>query len=61
MTVETHDLGLEIAGRYGFSIYDAMIAASALHANCKILYSQDLSYGKRIDKRLTVRNPFAAA
>ena len=32
MTPDLHDLGLAIAERYGLSVYDAMIAASALHA-----------------------------
>jgi predicted nucleic acid-binding protein len=35
LTVETHDPGIEIAERYGFSFYDAMILASALRAGCK--------------------------
>src|SRR3954454_23175386 len=34
LTVETHETGLRLAERYGFSIYDAMIAAAALHAGC---------------------------
>ncbi len=36
VTVETHETGLKLAERYGFSSYDAMIAASALHAGCDI-------------------------
>jgi len=30
--LEIHDTGLRLAERYGIPIYDAMIAASALHA-----------------------------
>jgi predicted nucleic acid-binding protein len=59
VTVEAHDRGLEIAKRYGFSFYDAMIVASALQAGCKILYSEDLQDGQVIDRRLRIRNPFA--
>jgi len=58
VTVETHDRAIEIAGRYGYSIYDATIVASALMAGCKTLYSEDLQDGQVIDKRLTIRNPF---
>jgi predicted nucleic acid-binding protein len=29
-TVETHEAGIALVERYGFSIYDAMIAASAI-------------------------------
>ncbi len=58
LTVQTHDLGLQISERYGFSVYDAMIVASALLAECSILYSEDLQHGQVLEKRLTVRNPF---
>ena len=55
---ETHDRGLSICERYRFSIYDSMIVASALLANCQILFSEDLQDGQRIDTQLTIRNPF---
>jgi len=58
VTVETHDRAIEIAARYGYSIYDATIVASALGAGCKTLYSEDLQDGQVIDKHLTIRNPF---
>ncbi len=60
VTVETHDRGIQIAERYGFSFYDAMIVASALHAGCKILSSEDLQDGQVIDRQLRIRNPFAS-
>jgi predicted nucleic acid-binding protein len=34
LTVEVHETGLALAERYGLSTWDAMIAASALHADC---------------------------
>ena len=55
---ETHDVGLQIAEKYGLSVYDAMIVASALLAGCKTLVSEDLQHGQVLDGRLTVRNPF---
>lgn len=58
ITVETHDLGLEIAERYGFSIYDSLIVASALLAGCEILFSEDLQDGQRINDQLVISNPF---
>ena len=39
ITVNVHDRGLQIAEHYGFSIYDAMIIAAALLADCTILYN----------------------
>ena len=44
--VETHDLGLELAERYGFSIYDGLIVAAAVRAGCAILYTEDLQRGQ---------------
>src|SRR5471030_3041611 len=38
LDIETHELGLNMAERYGFSIYDGMIVAAALRAECAILY-----------------------
>ena len=57
MSVTIHDPALEIAERYGLSIYDATIVASALVAGCETLYSEDLQDGQVIEK-LTIRNPF---
>ncbi|CAG1770529.1 hypothetical protein BAC2_01114 [uncultured bacterium] len=42
LTAETHELGLRLAERYGFSVYDAMIVAAALLAGCGTLYSEDM-------------------
>jgi len=58
LTEKTHDAGLQIAERYGLSIYDAMIVASALLAGCKNLVSEDFQDGQTFDRRLRVRNPF---
>jgi predicted nucleic acid-binding protein len=54
VTLETHERGLQIAERYGFRLYDAMIIAAALLASCRILYSEDLQDGQTFDERLTV-------
>lgn len=58
LTEATHDKGMEIADRYGLSIYDAMIVAAALMAGCNILYSEDMHDGQIIEGRLEIRNPF---
>jgi predicted nucleic acid-binding protein len=60
MTADGHDLGLAIAERYGLSIYDAMIAASALQADCDTLWSEDMHDGLVIENRLRISNPFRA-
>ncbi len=60
LDVETHELGLEVAERQRLSIYDAMIVAAALQSECRILYTEDLNAGQKID-HLTIRNPFAGS
>lgn len=49
---------LEIAKRYGFSIYDSLIIATALEAGCLTLYTEDMQHGQVIDEKLTLVNPF---
>lgn len=58
LSVETHDLGLEIAERFGYSLYDSLIIAAALQAECTVLYSEDMQDGQLIDGRLLIVNPF---
>lgn len=60
LTAAVHDLGLAIAERYGLSIYDAMIVASALQADCDTLWSEDMHDGLIIENRLRISNPFRA-
>ena len=58
VTVDTHEIGLEIAERYGMSIYDAMIVGAALHAGCDTLWSEDMQDGMLLEGRLRIVNPF---
>ncbi|SJM29305.1 PIN domain-containing protein [Mesorhizobium delmotii] len=58
VTIETHETGLALAERYNFSIYDAMIAAAALHADCDTLWSEDMQHGMALDEGLRIANPF---
>ena len=56
-SVELYHRALELMERWQFSFYDSLILASALQANCKILYSEDLHHQQRI-QTLTIVNPF---
>ena len=58
LTVEVHETGLRLAQRYGFSLYDAMVAASALDAGCDTLWSEDMQHGMALDEGLRIVNPF---
>lgn len=48
---------LDIAERWQYSFYDALIIAAALEASCKVLYSEDLQHQQKI-YRLQIINPF---
>jgi predicted nucleic acid-binding protein len=61
VTVDTHELGLALAERHQLGIYDALIAASALLAECDRLWSEGMQDGMAIDKRLRIVNPFRAS
>jgi predicted nucleic acid-binding protein len=58
ISINTHQAALGIAEKYGYSIFDALIASAALEAGCKTLYSEDLQDGQVIHRQLTIRNPF---
>jgi len=59
VTIDIHEPGLALAERHGLSTYDAMIAATALHADCDTLWSEDMQDGMTLGDRLRIRNPFA--
>ena len=54
----THRSALGLSRRYGFHLYDALIVASALEADCTMLVTEDMQDGQLIEDRLTIRNPF---
>jgi predicted nucleic acid-binding protein len=58
VTIEIHDLGIDLAERYQLSMYDGTIASAALLAECDTLFSEDLQDGLVISGRLRVVNPF---
>jgi predicted nucleic acid-binding protein len=59
-TIDVHETGLALAERYGPSIYDAMIAAAALHADCNTLWSEDMQDGMALNDKIRIVNPFRA-
>lgn len=48
---------LDVQARWGFSLYDALIVASAMQAGCTTLLSEDLQHGQMLDG-LRVVDPF---
>lgn len=58
VVVDTHVLGLSIAERYQLQIYDSLLLASALLADCETFLSEDLHDGLVVEGQLIIRNPF---
>ena len=58
LTIEVHQAAVKLASRYGFGIYDALIAAAAIAGKCATLYSEDFQDGQVVERKLIIRNPF---
>ena len=57
LDVTTHELGLDIASKHSFSLYESMIVAAAARAKCKRLWSEDIQTGRKIEG-VEIKNPF---
>ena len=57
--LSTVKLAQNLIGKYDFQIFDGIIVAAALEANCDILYSEDMQDGHIIENMLKIVNPFA--
>jgi predicted nucleic acid-binding protein len=57
VTYEVHSRAVQIMKRYRYGIYDSLVIAAALEADCDILYSEDMQNGQMIDG-MTIRDPF---
>lgn len=60
ISLSTHQRGIRVAERYGFTIYDSLMIAAALEAGCRTLLTEDLQDGMQIES-LQIHNPFLAA
>jgi predicted nucleic acid-binding protein len=58
LTLESHEKAVQIARRYQLSFYDAHICAAAIFSGTKIVLSEDMQNGIKIDS-IVVKNPFA--
>ncbi len=55
---ECNSRALDLVMRFNLSIYDALMIAAALQANCEEIFSEDMQHGLVIDGMLTISNPF---
>lgn len=58
MDIEMHVEALRLAERYGYTIFDALMIAAAMRADCNVLFSEGMQDGMAIDGGLRIVNPF---
>ncbi len=54
----TLDLAKTLIEKYDFQIFDSIVVASALEANCVALYTEDMQHNLLVNKQLKIINPF---
>jgi predicted nucleic acid-binding protein len=57
LTQAVHEEGVRLARRYGFNIYDGLIIAAAIEAECTTLLTEDLQHGQAVEG-VRIENPF---
>ncbi|MCL2027310.1 MAG: PIN domain-containing protein [Bacteroidales bacterium] len=55
----TISLAATLIQKYDFQLFDSIVVALALEANCDILYTEDMQHGLLVNKKLQIVNPFA--
>jgi len=59
-TIQSSDIknAIQIKAKYQLQWYDSLIIATALQAQCKILYTEDMQHNLVVNNTLTIINPF---
>ena len=52
------DLAIKFIQKYDFQLFDSLIVALAFEADCEVLYTEDMSNGLWVNKKLKIVNPF---
>ena len=58
VVLSTIKLAKNLIRKYDFQLFDGIIVAAALEADCDILYSEDMQEGQIIENTLKIVNPF---
>jgi len=58
VSLSTLKYARHLLDRYDFQLFDSIVVASALEANCHILYSEDFQHGLVVENRMKIINPF---
>ena len=58
VSITTLKYARNLLDRYDFQLFDSIVVASALEADCQILYSEDFQHNQFIEGKLKIINPF---
>jgi len=58
VVLSTIKLAQDLIIKYDFHVFDSIIIAAALEADCDILYSEDMHNGLIVENKLKIVNPF---
>jgi len=58
VTINTLKYARYLLNHYDFQLFDSIVVASALEAECSILYSEDFHNGLVVENQLEIINPF---
>jgi predicted nucleic acid-binding protein len=58
LDIELHEDAVRTAERHGYSVFDALMLAAAMRAECDVLWSEDMQDEMVVDRRLRIVNPF---
>lgn len=58
VVLSTIKLAQDLIVRYDFQIFDGIIVAAALEADCDTIYSEDMHDGLIVENKLKIINPF---
>ena len=58
VTITTLKYAKSLIDSYDFQLFDSVVVASAIEADCHILYSEDLHHNLVVDNRMKIINPF---
>jgi len=56
--MDTIQNALSLQDKYGYTYYDCLVLASAIHNNCVCIYSEDMQHKQLIEGKLKIINPF---
>jgi len=58
VNAKTIKQALLLGDRYQYSYFDSLMLASALEQGCRIIYTEDMQHGQKIESQLQIKNPF---